>query len=110
MLQIKQIVVALVMSLAMGMVFAGGDAVEGKEKSGICAGCHGTDGNSTTAIFPKLAGQYSTYLEKALHDYQTGARKDATMSGMAQPLSEQDIKDLAAYYAEQKGLTVVTER
>ncbi len=90
------------LALAAGSVHAAGDAAAGKTKSAACAGCHGADGNSTTAQFPRLAGQHAGYLVKQLHDFKSGARSNPTMSGMAAPLSDQDILDLAAYFSSQK--------
>ena len=87
---------------AVGAVAA--DAAAGKEKSQLCAACHGPDGNSPMMPeYPKLAGQPADYLEKALRDYKKGARKNPMMMPTAQGLSKQDIKDLAAYYASLKG-------
>lgn len=84
-----------------------GDAKAGEEKSQTCVACHG-DGNNESNAFPKLAGQHIDYLIRALKDYKSGARNNAIMSGMAAGLSEQDQKDLAAYYANQPiGLAVV---
>lgn len=81
------------------------DLEAGKKKATeVCAACHGPDGNSATGDFPKLAGQHKDYLAKALRDYKTGARKDPIMSGFAAPLTVQDIANLSAYYASQKGL------
>jgi len=83
---------------------AGGDAAAGKEKSQVCASCHGEDGNTpTTPQYPILAGQYETYLEYALQEYKNGGRQNAIMAGFASQLSKQDIRDLAAYFAGQKG-------
>jgi len=80
------------------------DAAAGKEKSQLCAACHGPDGNSPMMPeYPKLAGQPADYLEKALRDYKKGARNNPMMMPTAQGLSKQDIKDLAAYYASLKG-------
>ncbi len=79
-----------------------GDAAKGKEKSAVCAGCHGVDGNSPSPSFPKLAGQTPEYLMKQLKDFKSGARKDPVMSGMAAALSDEDMANLAAYYAQQK--------
>ena len=88
---------------------AAGDATAGKAKSATCAACHGPDGNGNIPLYPRLAGQYEDYLLKALHDYQSGARQNAVMKGMATPLSAQDIAALAAYFASQpKGLSTVT--
>ena len=75
-----------------------GNPAAGKQKAGTCAACHG-DGNKTiNDTYPKLAGQYPEYLSKALHEYKNGKRKNAIMGGMAKPLNEQDIADLAAYF------------
>ena len=92
-----------------------GNAAAGAEKSKTCASCHGPTGNeSLDDTYPKLAGQYPEYLAKALHDYKSGARQNAIMAGFAQGLSEQDIDDLAAFYASQPGdihdLSKVDER
>lgn len=83
-------------------VHAAGDAEAGKSKSAMCAACHGPDGNSPAPTFPKLAGQHADYLAKQLAEYKSGERQNATMNGMAAALSEQDIADLAAFYASQK--------
>jgi cytochrome c553 len=79
-----------------------GNAAAGQKKAASCAACHG-DGNKTiNDTYPKLAGQYPEYLSKALHEYKSGKRKNAIMGGMAKPLSEQDIADLAAYFGSLK--------
>ena len=70
----------------------------------VCAACHGADGHSTLdPSYPKLAGQHRDYLEVALRDYQSGARKNAIMAAQAQGLSRADIANLAAYYASLPG-------
>ena len=78
----------------------------GKEKSKTCAACHGPDGNSQAADFPRLAGQHQDYLVKALNDYKSGARKNAIMAPQAANLSKRDIADLAAYFSHQQGLVL----
>ncbi len=103
----KRILLVLVISLLASSVVYAGDPAAGKEKSQACQACHGTDGNSPAPNFPKLAGQYQDYLLRTLIDYKSGARKNPIMSGQVAALSEQDMKDLAAYYASQKGLYVV---
>jgi cytochrome c553 len=67
----------------------------------ICQACHGLDGNSATADYPKLGGQYPDYLAKALRDYKSGARKNPIMAGFAGALTAKDIDNVAAYYASQ---------
>lgn len=87
------------------LVLAAGDPAAGKGKAGTCVACHSEDGNSVNPIWPKLAGQYENYLVKQLKDLragQQGPRYDPVMSPMAANLSDQDIADLAAYYASQK--------
>jgi cytochrome c553 len=78
---------------------AGGDPAAGKKKSMSCAACHGANGIAVLPNAGNLAGQPVQYLKKALHDFKTGARKQENMSVVAQALSDQDIEDLAAYYA-----------
>jgi cytochrome c553 len=75
------------------------DVAKGQELAQAqCVACHGKDlASPVDPSYPKLAGQYPDYLEKALRDYQTGARKNPIMAGLAKPLSRTDIKDLAAY-------------
>jgi cytochrome c553 len=85
-----------------GSASAAGSPEAGKAKAAPCAACHGADGNSAAPNFPKLAGQHPNYLVKQLLDYKSGLRKNEIMNGMAAPLSEQDIEDLAAYYASQQ--------
>jgi len=81
-------------------LFAEGDMAAGKEKSAVCAACHGVDGNSTNGDWPKLAGQSAEYLYKQLMDFKAGEeRLDATMQAQVASLSEADMADLAAYYA-----------
>lgn len=78
------------------------DLAAGKAKvTEVCAACHGADGNSASADFPKLAGQHPDYLAKALRDYGSGARKNPIMQGFAAGLTKQDIENVAAYYAAQ---------
>jgi cytochrome c553 len=67
----------------------------------VCLACHGTNGVGITADYPSLAGQHADYLERALHDYQKGGRKNPVMTGMAATLTKQDIEDLSQYYSSQ---------
>ncbi len=78
------------------------DIAAGQAKAATCAGCHGADGNSVNVIWPRLAGQHASYLEKQLRDFKSGKRKDATMTAMVAPLNDDDIKNIAAYFASQK--------
>jgi cytochrome c553 len=100
------------MAIAQG-AFAAGDAKAGADKVAVCAACHGSDGNSPLPTFPKLAGLGERYLYKQLQDIQawdleTDAAKKSTigravpeMTGMLSNLSDQDLQDIAAYFAGQ---------
>jgi cytochrome c553 len=69
--------------------------------SETCLACHGTNGVGITPDYPTIAGQHRDYLERALHDYKKGGRKNAIMGGMAATLTNDDIAALAAFYAGQ---------
>ena len=93
---------AAIAAFGLTPAVAAADLAAGKAKATeICAACHGADGNSAAADFPKLGGQHPDYLAKALRDYKSGQRKNAIMAGFAQALSKQDIENLAAYYGAQ---------
>lgn len=81
-----------------------GSAQAGQTKSVTCAACHGPDGNSVTAEWPSLAGQHAAYTVRQLEAYRNGERVDAGMQGFASTLSEQDMLDVAAYFAAQTQL------
>lgn len=83
------------------LAFEGGDPQAGKQKAAACAGCHGIDGNSPSGQFPNLAGQHASYLYEQLHYFKSGTRKNPIMQPQAAGLSDQDMKDLAAYFSSQ---------
>jgi cytochrome c553 len=89
---------------------AGGDPAAGQiiatEK---CAACHSADGNAADPQYPRLAGQYADYIARALSEYKTGTRSNPIMAGFAAGLSEQDQKDVAAWFASQSGLVTPVE-
>jgi cytochrome c553 len=96
----------LVFSAACGLflgqlAFAEGSAEKGQAKSTPCAACHGADGNSVNPEWPSLASQHPQYINKQLHAFKSGARQNPLMTPMAQPLSDEDIEDLAAYFSKQ---------
>lgn len=78
-------------------------AARGQEKSVACASCHAANGDAPTSAFPKLAGQYESYIAQALKDYRSGNRDNAIMAGFSSGLSITDIEDLAAWFASQQG-------
>ena len=90
---------ALALPVAAG---AAGNAESGKSKAQSCAACHGPEGKQPIGPdFPIIAGQHADYLRRALLDYQSGARANPIMKGLAESLSKQDIDDLAAYFSTQ---------
>lgn len=107
-----RLAIALAGSLALTpLVAVAGDAEAGKEKSATCEACHGADGKGTNPMYPVLAGQYEDYLVHTLRAYRDGTRKNAIMAGLAAPLTDEDIEDLAAYYASmESALSVLPDR
>lgn len=97
----KRIIVLLALTACASRVPAAGNADRGAEKAKqVCAACHGADGNTPLQPeYPRLAGQHADYLNKALRDYKSGARKNAIMGSQAANLSRQDIQDLTAYFS-----------
>ncbi len=83
----------------MTSAIAAGNASAGKSKAAVCAACHGADGNSPSDMFPKLAGQGEGYLVKQLQQFKNGERNNAVMAPMVAALTDQDMEDLAAYFA-----------
>lgn len=78
-----------------------GDAKAGQAKAGACAACHGLDGNSSDAQYPKLAGQNERYIWRHLKLFRSGERNNAIMLGMSAALGEQDMRDIGAFFATQ---------
>lgn len=87
-----------------------GDVEAGKAKSQSCAACHGAKGASDNSGFPMLAGQHADYLLHALKAYKSGDRQNAIMNGQAAALSEEDMRDLAAYFAAQSSAVQTLQR
>ena len=87
---------------AIRMRMGSGDPVAGKSKSTPCQSCHGEDGLSMEELIPKLAGQYAGYISKELRNFQSGARKNEIMSFMATTINDNDLNDIAAYFASQE--------
>ena len=96
-----------VLAIPAASAFAASANLEaGKKLSQPCQACHGADGNSTAVIYPKLAGQYADYLARALHEYRDGDRVNPIMAAFVEKLSDQDIRDLAAFYSAMPGQLV----
>ncbi|KGI78789.1 c-type cytochrome [Oleiagrimonas soli] len=75
-----------------------GDAKTGQAKAAVCGACHGMDGNSSDAQYPKLAGQNEEYISRQLHNFKSGKRQNPIMLGFASQLSDQDMADVGAYF------------
>ena len=86
-----------------------GNAETGATKAGACAACHGLDGNSADALYPKLAGQHEQYIRRQLKLFKSGERENAIMMGMSAALTEQDMRDIGAYFATQKAAAGVAD-
>ena len=98
-MRIRSTVIFLGLLLAGSAASADGDAAAGKLSASQCVACHGLNGISTDPQYPKLAGQHADYLARALYDYQSGKRNNAIMAVFAANLSDEDIENLAAWYA-----------
>ena len=94
---VSSIVIALGVS-ATSAAMAAGDPAKGKTLAATCGACHGGDGNSAMANYPKLAGIGEKYLLKQMKDIKSGARAVPEMAGQLDRLSEQDMADVAAYF------------
>jgi cytochrome c553 len=100
----RKFLAVAVLAAALGMntvARAEGSAEAGRGKSAVCAACHGPDGNSANPEWPSLAGQHASYIVAQLEAFTDGRRQNPLMSPIAQPLSEEDRQDLAAYYSAQ---------
>ncbi|MDH2433525.1 cytochrome c4 [Pokkaliibacter sp. MBI-7] len=99
----NKLLISLLMSAGIaGVAHADGDAKAGQPLTAICAACHGADGNSMAPNFPKLAGQGEEYLLKQITDIKAGTRQVPEMTGLLNNLSDQDMANVAAYFASQK--------
>lgn len=102
----KSVIISLALMAVSSATWAAGDAAKGREKNSMCEGCHGIPGYRTVYPnvyqVPKIGGQHAQYIVDALKEYKAGNRKHATMRAIAGSLSDDDMTDLAAYYADQK--------
>ena len=101
-LRLASLITATVIALYFQPAYAAGNAADGKKKSQMCHACHGANGIAVLPNAANIAGQTEMYFTKALHDFKKGERKQENMTVVAQQLSDQDIADLAAYYASFK--------
>ena len=103
-MKIGNVLAIILMSVSLASVAqAAGNAAAGEKiVTGVCAACHGIDGNSVISTNPKLAQQHPEYIAKQLANFKSGERKNAVMSGMAATLSAEDMANVAAYFSAQK--------
>ncbi len=101
-MRIMKCLVTIALLGSASLSLAAGNPEAGEEKAALCAGCHGDDGNAAAPIFPKLAGQHASFLIKQLHDFRSQKRVEPTMNAMAEPLTDEDVLDLAAFYTSKK--------
>ncbi|MCB1561141.1 MAG: c-type cytochrome [Xanthomonadales bacterium] len=86
-----------------------GDAERGAAKAAVCAACHGMDGNAADPQYPKLAGQHERYIARMLALFKSNERQNPIMLGFAAPLSQQDMRDLGAYFSGKTALNGVAD-
>jgi len=105
-IQVTKTVLTLLSTVTFALLastgHAQGDVTAGESKAAVCGACHGVDGNSSISANPKLAGQSANYLLKQMHDIKSGAREVMMMTGILNNSNDQDIADIAAYYASQE--------
>ena len=103
-MKIGNVIAIILMSVGLASMAqaAGNEAAGEKIVTGVCAACHGIDGNSVITTNPKLAQQHPEYIAKQLANFKSGERKNAVMSGMAASLSQEDMANVAAYFGSQK--------
>ena len=103
----KHLIIVTALALAAPAAFADGNADAGKQiATKVCAACHSLNGISNKGQDPQppiLAGQYKDYIIQALHEYKLNQRKGSPMNAMVAPLSEDDIQDVAEYFASLPG-------
>jgi cytochrome c553 len=97
----KNLAIMFCLLMAWAQSGTAADAAAGKNNSMVCSACHGADGNSAVPSFPKLAGQGEAYLIKQMKDIRDGARPVPTMAGQLDGKSDEELADLAAYFASQ---------
>jgi len=98
----RLLMIVAIALVGFGSAHAEGSIEAGSVKARACQVCHGKGGHSTKETYPILAGQHAAYIRKQLHAFRAGTRKDPIMNGMAAPLSDKDIEDVAAYFNSNK--------
>ena len=94
----------LILIFLSSSLLGAGDPTKGAEKIATCSACHGNNGNSLVGLWPSLAGQNEKYLFRQLSQMKSGKRDIIEMSGLLDDFKDEDLLDIAAYYAQQKNL------
>jgi cytochrome c553 len=104
------LLLALSLYVCVGVAVAEeGSAEAGRNKAGVCAACHGPDGNSVNPEWPSLAGQHARYVTRQIEAFKTGTRTNPLMAGIVATLTDQDAADLGAYFSSLKITTGVAD-
>jgi len=98
----KKTTLLILISALFSLPAMAADIEAGKAKAVVCAACHGANGISAAPIWPNLAGQKEAYLVKQIKAFKSGERKDPSMAPMVAGLTDADIENLAAYFANMK--------
>ncbi len=98
----------ILLGFSLSLSAAPADISRGQTKAAMCVACHGATGISVLPDYPNLAGQKAGYLQHALTAYRDGQRQHQIMAPMAQGLTDQDIADIAAFFAAQQPAPVAT--
>jgi len=101
--RLPSLLLALIVCTASQAADKAGNTAAGQTKTAVCGACHGPDGNSVVPVFPKLAGQGERYLLKQLREIKDGKRVVPEMAGQLDHFNDEDLADIAAFYAAQKG-------
>jgi len=98
----KRLLLVIALSIMPTLNSLAADIAAGEKKAAVCFSCHGKDGRATIKTYPNLAGQNAEYLVVALKGYRDGTRNDPIMVPFAKALSDEDMENIAAYYAQMK--------
>ncbi|MGC8697156.1 MAG: c-type cytochrome [Halothiobacillus sp.] len=98
----KKLILTCTLCLLPLINAAAADLAAGEKKAAVCLACHGKEGHSVIKTYPNLAGQHAEYLIDALKGYRDGARTNPIMVPMAKALSDEDMQNVAAYFAQFK--------
>lgn len=102
----KTLMLLILLGFSTFLLAAPADISRGQTKAAMCVACHGATGISVLPDYPNLAGQKAGYLQQALTAYRDGQRQHQIMAPMAQGLTDQDIADIAAFFAAQQPASV----